>query len=235
MNTTGQLDGTAVRRLGLGAVLLVSWLVATTATPVRAAPHQLRGAPQASSLGSASQQGRAVGQPVLARTAILTAVSGIVLVKLPTSARFTPLTGSTAIPFGSSVDAIGQGGVNGVVRVTTATATSGGTQSGLFYGGRFRLTQSPSGVTTMALTMPLRCPSSTARFLGAIASGRFTTKGRLAAASVVGTTRLTHWVTVDTCQATAINVAIAGSIRVDDFTQHRVVVVHAPGRYVAGT
>jgi len=135
------------------------------------------------------------------------------------------------IPFGSTVDAS-----TGILRLTTATA-GGSTQSARFYAGRFELTQAASRATKLKLNAPLRCPRAAAlarasgrasRSLWGSGHGRFTTGGRYASATVLGT----KWLTTDTCAYTRITVA-SGEVRVRDLVRHRTVVVHQPHSYTA--
>jgi hypothetical protein len=172
--------------------------------------------------------------PVLGHLARVGTVSGRIAVELPGSRAFRPMLGITRIPFGSSIDASA-----GVVRVETATAGRGATQYGLFYAGRFQLAQQRSGATTLTLDAPLACGTDAqraakatrprARSLWGFAHGSFTTDGRFAAATVLGT----KWETTDTCTGTRITVA-EGEVRVSDHIRHRTVIVSAPHSYLAG-
>ena len=134
--------------------------------------------------------------PVLGRHASATAVAGQVFVKRAGAHSFALLSGSSAIPFGSIVDATG-----GIVKLTTATA-AGGTQTARFYAGRFALTQAHSGATKLTLDARLSCPHHAAlarapprrqRSLWGSGHGTFTTDGRYASATVLGT----KWLTTD--------------------------------------
>jgi len=165
--------------------------------------------------------------PVLAQSALLTRVGGRVLVRRAGSPVFVTLTGSALVALGASVDASA-----GHVRVTTATMMPGQAQSAVFYSGRFRLTQARSGVTSLTLDAPLRCTRAHASLVGSArkATGRqarslwgdghgeFTTVGRFAAATVLGT----RWLTTDTCTGTRVHVA-TGEVRVTDLVSHRTI------------
>jgi hypothetical protein len=172
--------------------------------------------------------------PVLGRLARVGTISGRVTVELPGSRTFRPMLGISRIPFGSSIDTSA-----GVVRVETATAARGSTQYGLFYAGRFQLAQQHSGATTLTLDARLACGSYAqrrtkaarprSRSLWGLAHGSFTTDGRFAAATVLGT----KWETTDTCTGTRITVA-QGEVRVSDHVRHRTLIVSAPHSYLAG-
>jgi len=171
--------------------------------------------------------------PVLGRLARLGTISGRISVELPGSRTFRPMLGITRVPFGSTIDASA-----GVVRVETATGRARATQHGLFYAGRFRLTQSRSGATLLTLDAPLACGSYStrrgraarprSRSLWGEGHGSFTTRGNFAAASVLGT----KWETTDTCTGTRVTVA-EGEVRVTDLVRHRTVIVTAPHSYFA--
>lgn len=149
--------------------------------------------------------------PKLARTVVVSRVSGRVSVEGRGAHAFSNLTGPRSIPVGSTVDAM-----DGNVRLVTANTTSGTTQYGLFDGGVFVVTQDRSGLATLRLVAgrqatavcgggPRRAraaalPASVLRLLHGTAHGRFRTTGRYAAATVRGT----RWTTIDTCTATAI-------------------------------
>ena len=69
----------------------------------------------------------AVPPPVLVKTGNVAPVSGTVLVKLPGTSRFVPLSSLTQVPFGSTIEA-----THGTVSVTTAEP-GGETQTGEFF------------------------------------------------------------------------------------------------------
>jgi hypothetical protein len=169
--------------------------------------------------------------PVLAQTGQVAAVSGTVLIEAPGQKGFTPLSSSTTIPVGSTIDA-----TNGTVAVTVAKPR-GGTQGGDFYDGEFTLTQAHSGGTTERLAgssfavctgSGATGASGTTRLAGVAsasskgktvvrklwgnAHGKFTTSGRAGAATVLGTI----WLTEDRCDGTFFKAA-KDSIAVVDF------------------
>jgi len=177
--------------------------------------------------------------PALASAAAAATVGGEVFVQRRGSQQFVPLVGDHLIPFGSTVDATA-----GQVRVTTATVERGKTQSAVFSGGQFRLAQARSDATTLTLNAALDCAAGAVRSAAAAphgsshratrslwgtAHGSYTTVGRYASASDLGT----RWLTADTCTGTRVTVA-EGTVRVTDLVRHRTVVLHAPQSYLAG-
>lgn len=170
--------------------------------------------------------------PVLGSTAAVTTLSGTVTIKEPGSSSFVPLTATTAIPFGSTLDTTA-----GKVQVTTATTVPGATQSAAFHGGRFRLAQASSDATALTLNGPLRCGATRAsanppprrkRVLWGNGHGTFTTIGSYASGTVLGT----RWRTEDTCVGTRITV-LEGEVRVTNRVTHHTLTVHAPHSYFA--
>ncbi|HTR73360.1 MAG TPA: beta-propeller fold lactonase family protein [Solirubrobacteraceae bacterium] len=87
-----------------------------------------------------------VPPPVLARTGNVAPVSGVVMVKLPGTSKFVPLSTLEQIPFGSIIEA-----THGTVSVTTAEP-GGKTQTGQFFQGEFILRQGPNGLVIAELT-----------------------------------------------------------------------------------
>lgn len=129
------------------------------------------------------------------------------------------------------------------MRVTSATGSGGGTQSGSFRGGAFVVTQTtaPGGLTDLRLTggsfagctrahtaAAKRLPSSVVRLLRATVSGRFRTNGRLSSATVRGT----QWDTVDRCDGTQTHV-IRGVVVVHDFRTAQDTVLTAGKSFLA--
>ncbi len=171
------------------------------------------------------------GPPVVAQTAQAAAVSGTVSIQPPGAQTFQPLTSSTTIAMGSTINA-----TSGTVGITVAKP-GGGTSGGDFYDGEFKLTQAKSGATTEKLAgasfsvctgAGSTGPSGTVRVAGAAraagksttvvrelwghAHGKFTTSGRAGAATVLGTI----WLTEDRCDGTFFK-AVKDSIFVVDF------------------
>ncbi len=152
-------------------------------------------------------------KPRLARTVVVSRVSGIVRVQPARAHHFTVVTRRLAIPVGSTVDAS-----RGKVRIVTADAGRARTQSGSFAGGAFVVTQDRSGLTTLALARGRAASRTCAagsrpaasraaanpnvlRLLHGSAHGKFRTVGRYAAATVRGTA----WTTTDGCGGTMIS------------------------------
>jgi hypothetical protein len=176
--------------------------------------------------GTSGTDSATLQQATLAKTGEATAVSGTVLVEQPGSSTFEPLSSTTTIPMGSTVNA-----TNGTVAITVAES-HGKSQAGDFYDGEFTLTQNSSGVATETLTggsfsdcqsaagrlASAASASSTApkgsavRELWGHAHGKFTTKGRGGAATVLGTI----WLTEDYCNGTLFK-AVKDSVTVVDF------------------
>lgn len=188
----------------------------------------------------------AVPPPVLARTGNVSPVSGKVLVKVPGSKQFVPLTALRQIPFGSVIDAR-----NGRVSVTAALP-GGRTETGQYFGGEFILRQERNGLVVAELTggnfsvCPTRrerahiarVSSAQARAaasgkhvvrkLWANAHGKFSTKGNYAAGAVQGT----EWLTEDLCEGTLIRVT-RDKVAVTNLVNHKHVVVKTGHKYLA--
>jgi hypothetical protein len=185
-----------------------------------------------------------VKRPKLARTAALTRVGGSITVELPGTHRFVHLRNVSEIPNGTVIDA-----EHGSVQITLALP-HGGSQTGVFYSGEFKLYQHVNGATsaTLAGGSYAGCPSASAirlkhggprastararsvkakhkktkiRGLWANAHGSFTTKGSYGAAAVIGT----RWYTEDRCDGTYFYVA-RDRIKVTAYypSRHRVLV-----------
>ncbi len=149
-------------------------------------------------------------QPVLARTVVVERVSGTVLVRTPGARSSVPLSGPTAVPSGSLIDT-----THGRVRLTTATLERRRTQSALFDGGAFVVTQQPSALTDLTLVggpsrsscvggrrgaVAARLGAAVLRTLHGHGHGRFRTVGSYGAATVLGT----DWTTTDRCDGTFV-------------------------------
>jgi hypothetical protein len=187
-----------------------------------------------------------VPPPVLARTGNVAPVSGKVLVKLPGTKTFVPLSSLQQIPFGSVINA-----TNGTVSVTTALP-GGGTQTGQFFQGEFILRQGPNGLVVAELTGGnfSVCPTKRERLhiarvgsvqayaaasgkhvvrkLWANAHGKFSTKGNYAAGAVQGT----EWLTEDLCEGTLIRVT-RDKVAVTNLVNHKHVEVKTGHKYLA--
>jgi hypothetical protein len=184
----------------------------------------------------------ALPMPKLAVSGNLIPVSGIVLVKLPGSRQFVPLSSARQVPFGTIVDA-----TQGKVSVTTASL-GGATQTVTFYVGKFKLTQRRNGVAlaTLAGGDYSKCPTARqrrhrvhgssahasrrrpVRKLWAEGHGKYSTKGNYATGAVLGT----RWLTEDLCEGTLITV-LTDRVVVTNLLTHRRVTVKAGRRYLA--
>ena len=180
--------------------------------------------------------------PVLAHTGNVAPVSGTVLVRLPGSKAFIPLSSLRQIPFGTVIDA-----THGRVSVTTA-GPHGGTQTGEFFEGQFVLRQGRNGLVVAELTGGnfSVCPTArershiarasashasgkhVVRKLWANAHGSFSTKGNYAAGAVQGT----EWLTEDLCDGTLIRVT-RDRVAVTNLVNHRRVEVRTRHHYLA--
>jgi hypothetical protein len=170
--------------------------------------------------------------PVAGKTVNVKPVSGKVRIKRPGSRRYVTLTAEAQIPVGSSIDTR-----RGRISITAAQG-GGRTASADFFDGLFKLTQTKRGkrVTTLTLTERLSCPRKAAsaaakkkkRRLWGDGSGKFRTKGKHSAATVVGT----KWLVEDRCRSTLTRVA-RGRVSVRDFVKRKSVIVRAGKRYTA--
>jgi hypothetical protein len=171
------------------------------------------------------------GVPEFHRTVVVQVVSGTVLVKVPGSNAFVPVTGSQGVPLGSTVDTR-----HGKLALTSVPKAGGKPQTADFYDGEFKVTQ-PGAITQLALVEPLAACGHKAgaaaskpksRKLWGDGSGSFRTRGQYSAATVRGT----KWLVQDTCAGTLTRV-VKGLVAVQDFRRHRTVLVRAGHRYLA--
>jgi hypothetical protein len=211
--------------------------------------------------------------PVIGQEANFVPVSGTVFVKLPPGAKiaalgtgttgasaagttlagFIPLTDASQLPVGTQVDAR-----HGKLRLTTAKTKAtkrkrASTQSGLFFGGVFKVGQSRStrlqGLTTLRLidsaggsctagakhgpaiaVIAKKKPLSkkVLNTLGANEHGSYSTQGKYSAATVRGT----QFTVSDRCDGTLTHVS-HGAVVVTDFRTHRRVSLHSGQSYLA--
>ena len=111
----------------------------------------------------------------------------------------------------------------------TATSTAGSSRSAR--------PRAPSRCTTLTLVEKLSCPKAgkaiaaakkKKRRLWGDGSGKFRTKGKHSAATVVGT----KWLVEDRCTSTLTRV-VRGVVSVRDFVKRKTVLVRAGKKYVA--
>lgn len=159
--------------------------------------------------------------PVLGKTTDVSNTSGTVLVKLPGSNKFVPISSSQPTPLGAVINA-----TRGTVTVTFALPNGQKTTSS-FWGGDFTLSQNRAGAVNASLVGGSfsGCPkprkksgrtlghaakakpkpkskSTTVRSLWSKATGKYTTQGQYGAAAVLGT----EWLTRDQCDGTYFQV-----------------------------
>jgi hypothetical protein len=173
--------------------------------------------------------GEELPPPVAGKNVNVLLKSGTVKVKLPGRKRFRTLSDDEQLPVGTTVDT-----TKG--RVTLVAA---GGQAADFYAGIFRIGQKKGSkpLTTLTLTEKLSCPKAgnaiasakkKKRRLWGDGSGRFRTKGKHSAATVVGT----KWLVEDRCKSTLTRV-VRGRVSVRDFVKKKTVIVRAGKRYTA--
>jgi hypothetical protein len=161
--------------------------------------------------------------------------SGKVKVKLPGTAAYVDLDEAQQLPVGTVVDAR-----KGHVTLVAASNDSGGTATAEFWAGIFKLgqTKGRTPTTVLRLVEKLSCPKAGRATLAAKrkkkrrlwgdGSGKFQTRGKHSAATVVGT----KWLVEDRCTSTLTRVA-RGRVSVRDFAKKKTVIVRAGKKYVA--
>ncbi|MGI8800691.1 MAG: SdrD B-like domain-containing protein [Solirubrobacteraceae bacterium] len=213
-------------------------------------PVALTGADFGEHAGTGPPPPPTVTPPALGKSFTAGVVSGVVFIKLSTGTRaatkgtgFVALTEPRSLPVGSTLDTRA-----GVIRVTTAVNSTGGTQTGNFGGATFKLLQdrSQKGLTQLNLVLgraTSACPKvgkartaaakkllpkSVLALLHANAKGKFRTRGRFSSATVRGT----MWDTADRCDGTLTTVQ-RGLVAVQDLRRRRTVLVSAGHAYLA--
>jgi hypothetical protein len=162
---------------------------------------------------------------------------------------FVRLTAATQIPIGSEINSL-----HGSLKLVTAAPKKGLTQSGTFRGAIFRLTQAARGASKGLATLSLvesafqgaptygvcthkgkaadasaaAASSHVLQLLRASAHGKFRTRGRYSAATVLGTI----WTVADRCDGTLTH-DITDRVSVTDFVRRKTVVLHAGQSYLA--
>lgn len=180
--------------------------------------------------------GRSIVQPppVIGKIVNVEPAGGTVRYAKPSKGkpRFRRLKGSAQLRVGSIIDV-----TRGKILLTSATP-GGGTQSSLFYGGRFIVRQSKAtGLTDLVLTGSgpscRRSVSTSARKRNQLrlwgdGHGNFRTRGRNSSATVRGT----RWLVEERCSGTLTRVK-RGVVEVRDSVRHRKVRVRAGKSYLA--
>jgi hypothetical protein len=202
-------------------------------TPQPPAPVPGQGS---TSSGAASS----VAPPVLGQSVNVDVRSGKVLVKVPGTAGYVPVSDLTALPVGSILDTR-----DGSITLSTALP-GGATQAAIFHGGLFEIRQptNAGGLTELVLRGALTgCPKSSTRaaatskkrkrkpprrLWGSDSKGKFRTRG----GSSVATVRGTSWYVEDRCDGTLTRVS-KGSVSVYDRGRKRTVIVRAGHSYLA--
>ena len=184
--------------------------------------------------------------PILGNTENVAPVSGTVFVL--SGGRLVPLTGARQIRPGAEVDAL-----HGTLALTTATGSGKKTQTGRFGGAVFKVTQAKVGASKGLTTLTLvnnafksapsyatckshksldasaaTSSSRTVQLLHASAHGKFRTRGRYSAATVLGTI----WSIADRCDGTLVR-DVTDSVLVNDFVHHKTIVLHRGQSYLA--
>ncbi len=174
--------------------------------------------------------------PVLHEKVNAIPARGTIRVKRPGAKRFRKLADDGAqLPVGTTVDAL-----EGRVTIVAASDGQGGTDTAVFYGGIFKIAQSKGSkpTTILRLTEKLSCPKAgnasiaakgkKKRRLWGDGEGKFRTKGKHSAATVVGT----KWLVEDRCRSTLTRV-VRGRVSVRDFAKKKTVIVRAGKKYTA--
>jgi hypothetical protein len=175
--------------------------------------------------------------PTAGKLVNATPKSGTVRIKLPKRKRFRRMTEGEQLPVGTIVDTL-----KGRITITAAANKSGGVAKADFYDGIFKIGQTKGRrpITVLTLVEKLTgCKTSSGKASAAAkkkkkrrlwgnGKGRFRTKGKHSAATVVGT----KWLVEDRCTSTLTKVA-RGRVEVRDFVKRKTVVVKKGKRYIA--
>ncbi len=185
--------------------------------------------------------GKAVGAAVVSgKVFVLLPGQGHILAVGAKGVGFVALTQPRTLPVGTIVDAS-----QGVMRLKSATSTRGGTQTGDFGSGVFKILQNrkQKGLTQLQLVLSSatikgctqaraaaakKLPSKVLNLLKSTAKGRFQTRGRYSSATVRGTT----WTTTERCDGTLTRVT-RGVVLVTDARRHKQILLRAGKSYLA--
>ena len=180
--------------------------------------------------------------PVLGQKVDVRPVSGQVFVLVGT--KLVPLTEASQLRSGTVVDTR-----HGQLELTAATTAKHKRQTGVFGGAVFKITQTRAALTTLSLVESAfqgapsfatcrahKLPDAraaaaskrTLQLLHASAHGKFSTRGRYSAATVLGT----KWTIADRCDGTLVH-DIKDSVVVSDLVRHKKIVLHAGQSYLA--
>jgi CSLREA domain-containing protein len=183
-----------------------------------------------------SLSGSQLPPPVIREKVNMIPARGTIRVKRPGAKRFRKLAVNGAqLPVGTTVDAL-----KGRVTIVAASDDGGGTDTAVFYGGIFKIAQTKGAkpTTILRLTEKLSCPKAGSasiaakrkkkRRLWGDGEGKFRTKGKHSAATVVGT----KWLVEDRCTSTLTRV-VRGRVSVRDFAKKKTVIVRAGKKYTA--
>lgn len=151
--------------------------------------------------------------PAPHRAVVIRTEAGTVAVRVPGAPGYVTLGPGANVPLGSLVDTR-----RGKVRLESATDADGGSQSGVFHGGVFRVRQTAGARPYTELVLAggdfSRCPrrrgvalaaarrKAVRKLWGSDRGGRFRTRGRSSSATVRGT----EWLTEDLCAGTRVRV-----------------------------
>jgi hypothetical protein len=176
-----------------------------------------------------------VGQPVAGESVVASKSKGIVKVTLPGTNDSFVLQDGQQLPMGTTFDT-----TRGRVNIRADQGHGVANKKAWFYQGVFKLTQTKGKkpLTTLTMTGKLQCggkgkasvalKKKKVRRLWGNGKGRFSTKGKHSAATVVGT----KWLVEDRCNGTLTRVA-RGVVKVRDFKKKKTVTVRAGHSYFA--
>jgi hypothetical protein len=168
--------------------------------------------------------------PVAGETVNLEPVDGTVTTKCKGEDDYTELTEPTQVEVGCTVDA-----TDGTVRLTSATGVGDETDTGEFWGGRFKIVfTAGSGATVLVLAGSVMSSEDEDGTQGnqvwGKSQGNFTTEGDRGAATTRGTT----WLVVDLPDGGTKVTVKKGTVSFEDFVLGITVTVKAGESYTAG-
>ncbi|HTT31889.1 MAG TPA: fibronectin type III domain-containing protein, partial [Solirubrobacteraceae bacterium] len=200
----------------------------------------------------------APGSPALGRTFNISLVSGVVLVKvngkfIPLT-ELTQIPKNTVInALHGTLSLTSAAGGPSPARDAAAKGKKHKTktQKGNFGGAVFKISQTSAGAGKGLVTLAIvenafkgapsyatckahtaleatAASSKTLQLLHASAKGKFRTKGKYSAATVLGT----KWTVADRCDGTLTH-DVTDSVQVNDFVHHKTIVLHAGQSYLA--